>query len=165
MIRTGQAQAAPSRSKPTRAGASRYKQPPELAEFQKEYNAHEYDHLQTIPTACRVYTRFRDDTANGLTAAIIAHLKHNGHFAARVNTQGTYDPRTGKYRTSGARKGMADISAVVNGTPLQIEVKAGRDKPRADQIRVQREYEQAGGRYVFVHNFSEYLATYKDLTK
>lgn len=141
-----------------------YKQPPELAEFQREYNAHEYDNRPMIPEYGRVYTRFRDDTANGLTTAVIAHLQYNGHFAARVNVIGIYDARRGKYRPSGSTCGMADISAVVNGRPLQIEIKAGKDRPRADQLQVQRKYQSAGGMYVFIHNFAEWVQIYRTIT-
>ena len=59
---------------------------------------------------------------------------------------------------------MADISAIVAGKAVQIEIKAGTDRPRADQLRVQAQYRAAGGIYEFVHNFAEYLALYTRLT-
>lgn len=142
----------------------RYKQPQELADFQREYNAHKYDNHPTIPEYARVYAHFRDDTANGLTAAVMAHLQFNGHFAARVNVIGVYDAKRGKYRPSGSTCGMADISAVVNGKPIQIEIKAGKDRPRADQLQMQREYQAAGGVYVFVHSFAEWVQIFRTIT-
>lgn len=140
----------------------RYKKPPELVAFETEYNAHKYDN-SSMPEYARIKTHFTDKTANGLTAAIIAHLEYYGHFAARVNTTGVYDASRGQYRRTNARKGMADISAVINGKPVQIEIKAGADRPRADQLQVQREYQQAGGVYLFVHNFSEYVQEYRKI--
>lgn len=142
-----------------------YKRPPELAEFQKEYNAHEYDKNPDFPEYARVYTKFRDDTANGLTACILAHLKFTGNFGARVNSTGIFDRKTGKYRKSQATAGLADVSAIIGGTPVQIEVKAGKDRPRASQLKVQSDYRAAGGVYEFVHNFAEYLAIYKQHAK
>lgn len=140
----------------------RYIKPPELREFENEYNAHKYDN-SVMPEYARIRTHFRDDTANGLTTAVIAHLQYYGHFAARVNVGGVYNPKRGKYRHSQSRKGMADVSAVVNGRPLQIEVKAGKDKPRPDQLQVAAEYEQAGGLYVFIHNFADYMQVYNKI--
>ena len=142
----------------------KYVKPHELTMFETEYNLHAYDNLHRIPEYARVRTRFRDDTANELTKAILAHLKYTGNFGARVNTTGIYDSRSGQYRQTNARKGMADISAVIAGKPVQIEIKAGADKPRADQLKVQAEYRAAGGLYEFVHGFSEYIALYKRLT-
>lgn len=150
------------KSKPQRQ--SDYIKPFELAKFECDYNLHAYDNLQHVPQCARVRTRFRDDTANELAKAILAHLKYTGNFGARVNTTGVYDRRTGKYRQTNARKGMADISAVISGKPVQIEIKAGTDKPRADQLKVQEEYRAAGGLYEFVHNFREYIAVYRTLT-
>lgn len=148
----------------TKKARTKHGKSPELAEFEREYNAHEYDRLPNIPEAARVRTKFEDGTANGLTACIIAHLKHNGHFAARVNTTGIYDSMRGRYRTANARKGMADISAIINGKAVQIEVKAGKDRPRPEQIRVQTEYRASGGVYEFVHTFAEYLQFYQQWT-
>lgn len=142
--------------------APRYKKSAELQEFETAYNAKRYEGKNT-PPAYQVKKHFSDKTANGLTAAIEAHLEFCGHFAARVNTTGIYDKRRGVYRTTNARKGMADISAVINGKPVQIEVKAGKDRPRTDQLQVKEEYEKAGGKYVFVHTFAEWIGIYKTL--
>lgn len=141
-----------------------YCKPCELIMFETEYNLHKYDNKPNVPEYARVWARFRDDTANELTKAIIAHLKHTGNFGARVNTTGLYDSKSGLYRQTNARKGMADISAVIAGVPVQIEIKAGRDKPRAEQLQVQAEYREAGGMYEFVQNFPQYVELYKRIT-
>jgi hypothetical protein len=52
---------------------------------------------------------------------------------------------------------MADITAVVNGRHVSIEVKAGGDKPRPEQMKVKRQIEHAGGMYIFVHSFDDFL--------
>ena len=143
----------------------RYIKPVELQSFEREYNLRAYDNMPNVPEYARVRTRFRDDTANELTKAILAHLKYTGNFGARVNTTGVYDSRRGMYRQTNARKGMADISAVIAGKPVQIEIKAGKDRARTDQLSVQAEYRAAGGIYEFVHNFPEYISMYNRLTK
>ena len=104
-----------------------------------------------------IKTSFRDDTANGLTKTIIAWLKLNGHFGARMNTTGTYSAKLGKYIHSGARKGMADIQAIINGKHVSIEVKTGKDRIRPDQMKVKSEVEAAGGVYIIASTFDNFL--------
>ena len=143
---------------------ARYTKPAELVEFETAYNVAQALKFPKIPPECLARTHFSDKDANSLTRAIIAHLEYNGYFAARVNTTGVYDSRRGQYRTTNARKGMADISAIIAGKAVQIEIKAGTDRPREDQKRVQAEYRAAGGIYEFVHTFPEYIALYNSLT-
>src|SRR5215469_4841243 len=61
-----------------------------------------------------VKTSFRDDSANRLTKCIVLWLELHGHFAGRVNTTGTYNQKLGKYVHSGSRKGMADITSIID---------------------------------------------------
>lgn len=151
-------------AKPKSEPRARYVKPAALLAFEKEYNeAHALKH-PNIPRECRARYKFTDKTANGLTAAIIAHLKYKGHFAARVNTTGIFDQQRGLWRSTGAQRGMADISAVICGRSVQLEIKAGNDRPRADQIKVQADVRAAGGVYEFVHSFTEYISIYNQLT-
>lgn len=104
-----------------------------------------------------VQTKFRDDTANELTKCITAWLNLHGCFAGRVNTMGTYNQKLGKYVKSGSKRGMADITAVVNGRHVSIEVKTGKDKIRPDQEKCKSEIEQAGGIYITASSFDSFL--------
>lgn len=137
---------------------------PELAAFEDEYNAVHYANLANVPPECRVRKTFSDKDANSLTRAIIAHLQLHGHFAARVNTTGIFDSRRAVYRQTNARRGMADVSAVINGRAVQFEIKAGNDRPRTEQLQVRAEVQAAGGIYEFVHTFAEYIAIYDQIT-
>lgn len=152
-----------TKRKSTQAGV-RYVKPQALIEFEKEYNEVQAAKYPKIPPECRAKYKFTDKDANGLTRAIIAHLQMHGYFAARVNSTGVYDQARGLWRKSNARRGLADITAVINGRAVQLEIKAGNDRPRAEQMRVQREVQTAGGVYEFVHNFTEYIALYERLT-
>jgi len=107
---------------------------------------------------------YRDDSANGLTRAIIAWLKLNGYFAARINTMGTYNAKLGKYIRSGSTKGIADIQSVVNGLHISVEVKIGNDKMRPDQLKVKSEIEKAGGIFIIVSSFDNFLEQIKKHT-
>ena len=141
----------------------KYEKPECVRTFENEYNAHKYDSTPNYPEFARVRTTFRDDTANGLAQLIQMHGLWNGYFVGRVNTTGIYGQKTGKFRRTGARKGMADLSVVIDGKPVQVEIKAGKDRARPDQLETAAAYEQAGGRYVFVHDFAEWLETYKSI--
>ena len=99
----------------------------------------------------------RDDSANGLTKCVVNWLIVNNHYGARVNVSGIYDKRLGRYRHSGATKGQADINAVINGRSIQIEVKHGKDKPRPEQLKTQIQVNAAGGFYLFVRSFDDFL--------
>lgn len=139
---------------------AQYIKPQALIDFENAYNEAMAKKTPHVPAECRARYVFRDDTANKLTQAIIAHLRFNGYFAGRVNTTGVYDFKRGLYRTTSARKGMADISATIAGRSVQFEIKAGKDRPRTDQLAVQREVRRAGGVYEFVHTFAEYIELY-----
>jgi hypothetical protein len=139
---------------------ARYNKPESVKQFEREYD-NWYFKEKDLP-----YTwahKFRDDTANELTKLICAWCKVNGHFAARVNTTGIYDVKRGCYRTSGARKGMADITAVINSKHISIEVKTGHDRPRPNQLKVKQEVEAAGGVYLFAHSFDDFLNQIKNI--
>ena len=104
-----------------------------------------------------VKTTFRDDTANNLTKSVIAYIRLQGGFAARINSTGIFDNKLGKYRRSGARKGMSDIVATIGGKSINIEIKIGRDKMRPEQLKVKQEVEAAGGIYIVASSFDNFL--------
>ena len=108
-------------------------------------------------------TKFRDDTTGELTRCILAWLRINGHFGARVNTTGIYNEKLGKYIRSGSRKGMADITSVINGKHVSIEIKTGRDRMRTDQLKVKNEVEKTGGIYIIVSSFDNFLEQIENL--
>jgi hypothetical protein len=58
------------------------------------------------------------------------------------------------------QKGSADLSATINGRSVKIEVKIGRDKQSEFQKKYQEQIEQAGGIYVIIRSFSEFLNFY-----
>jgi len=109
-------------------------------------------------------TIFRDDGSNELTLCIIAWLKLNGHFGARVNVMGIYNSKLGKYIRSGSKKGMADITSIINGKHVSIEIKTGRDRMRPDQEKVKNEVEAAGGIYITASTFDDFLSQINNIS-
>ena len=132
-------------------------------------NLHTFDHI--------VKPTFRDDTANGLTKCIIAHIQLHGGQAERISTTGrpidrreTFTDVLGRTRTIGSMKwipgtstrGSADISATIQGISVKIEVKIGRDRQSEAQKNYQKSIEQAGGEYFIARDFDEFLTWFND---
>lgn len=101
--------------------------------------------------------KHRDDTANGLTACILAYAKLNGAFASRLNNQGVF--RNGKFTRSTARRGLPDILITGrDGRSIFTEVKVKKDRMSQWQKAVRDDQTQAGGLYYVAHNFSDFKA-------
>jgi hypothetical protein len=77
--------------------------------------------------------------ANGLTQFILNWLKWSGYYGNRVSSAGRYVPDKyggGKFIKGTTKKGSSDVSAIIKGVPLHLEVKVGRDTPSSRQWNV-----------------------------
>lgn len=116
-----------------------------------------------------------DNSANGLTKCIVEFLNLSGCQAERISTTGrwidesfTYTNVMGQTRKAGSgryikgsvTKGSADISAIINGKSVKIEVKYGRDRQSDDQKKYQAAIERAGGIYVIAKDFQSFYDWY-----
>jgi len=94
-------------------------------------------------------------SANGLTKFVINHATWMGCHANRINTSGR---KIGdKWITGTTKKGTSDTALIISGRSIHLEIKVGRDKPRADQLKQQAAVRKAGGIYEFIHTPEEYL--------
>ena len=75
----------------------------------------------------------------------------------RINSQGQYDQKKGIWRPSGSTTGVADIHAISKGVHYSIEVKAGKDRQSDAQKSVQALVEKAGGVYIVVQSFDDFM--------
>lgn len=133
-----------------------------------------------LPDHARIINIPSDSTANGLTRLVIKWIELHGGQAERINTMGrmvdgrkvvtdvlgrkgmigsmSYIPTTGT-------KGSADISAVINGRAIKIEVKVGKDR----QSEAQKTYEQsitaAGGIYLIVRTMDQFIGWWDKIFK
>jgi len=148
-----------SRQKPKKAP---YRKPQAVKELECLYFSFYYKNRNT-PQGLQIKKIFRDDTANGLTECVCKWLELNGFFAARINTTGTYNVKLKRFVFSGSKKGMADVTSVINGKHISIEIKIGNDRPRPEQLKVKTEIEKAGGNYIFVRNFDDFLTQIKNI--
>jgi len=120
--------------------------------------------------------KYCDRDANGLTKCVIDFIRLTGGMAERINCTGRYIDRSqtftdviGRTRTIGSGqwlptsgvKGTADISAVIQGRAVKIEIKI-RDAQSEDQKRYQEATERAGGIYLIVRSFAEFYDWYNE---
>lgn len=130
----------------------------------------------SMPDYARVSKKYSDKTANGLTRCIIDFLQLSGCQAERTSNTGRLIDCTkrvtdvlGNTRLIGSTQwikgsgtsGTADISAVIQGRSVKIEVKIGRDRQSENQKRYQEQIEQAGGVYLMISSFDQFLTWYK----
>jgi hypothetical protein len=122
-----------------------------------------------------------DKTTNGLTKAIIDWLTYSGHYANRINTQGQarvkkiprYSIFTSKieytdkvqYTKGMTAKGTPDIDAIVNGLAVKIEVKAGKDRIRDEQVTQGNRITAAGGIYFVARDMDQFVNWYRKTFK
>jgi hypothetical protein len=129
----------------------------QLSEMDFEAKARKYP---SVPSHCLPRTKFTDKTANGLTKAVLQFLALKGHYASRIQSQGQYNEKLGRWTSSTVRRGIGDIMAVINGRSIMIEIKVGRDIQSEHQKKTQGEVEASGGVYLIVRSFSEFMDWY-----
>jgi hypothetical protein len=116
-----------------------------------------------------------DNSANGLTKCVIDLINYEGYQAERISTQGTYVEGVkikvgenerqlkGKYIPTQGTKGSADISATIRGRSVKIEIKQ-KDKQSEVQKQYQESIERAGGIYIIVRSFDEFVEWFDNFT-
>jgi hypothetical protein len=127
----------------------------------------------SMPDHCRPSFKYTDATANGLTKAIIHFLQFNGCQAERISTTGQYREgetfkdvigftrvTPGQWTKGTGTPGSADISAVIRGRSVKIEVKIGKDRQSEAQERYQDAVEHAGGVYFIAKSFDSFFTFY-----
>ena len=102
--------------------------------------------------------RPKGETANRMTANIIRAINMQPCCVAyRVNNTGIWDEAKQIFRKAHTEPGLPDIFAVLRGRFAGIEVKAGRDKIRPEQLHRKAEIERAKGLYFEARSTDEFL--------
>jgi len=101
--------------------------------------------------------------ANGLTRSILTYLSFRNWYGVRINTQGQWDDKLKIWKKSHTRKGTADIHACIHGLHVSIEIKTGNDRMRSDQHETKKLVEKAGGYYVVVSCFEDFIVFLKQI--
>lgn len=126
------------------------------------------------------YTKWADNSANALTKCVIAYITFMGGQAERISSQGQYREGAkiqvgtgelahhrqlpGKWTPGQSTKGTADISSTIRGRSVKIEIKYGKDVQSDVQKQYQEAVERAGGVYIIVRSFDEFVEWYKQFT-
>jgi len=118
-----------------------------------------------FPDDYRPAKKYQTSTANGLTKAAVDFLNFSGHWATRINNQGTWvkdkwSKGGGYYRPSTQAKGIADIDSLIKGRKVAIEIKIGADRQSEAQKEFQAKLERAGGHYWIVKDFDQFYEKY-----
>ena len=117
------------------------------------------DQFKALAGAAKRPRRSGATPAASLTRACLGFLALRGALAWRNNTTGVWDPTTKRMRTFQGLKGVADILAVLpGGRFLAVEVKAGKDKPSADQRAFLEGVQRNGGLALVVRDVRELVA-------
>ena len=155
-----------------------YRKSPEVKALEALSFARDVARHPTIDPRFLAPTKYRDDNANSLTRCVIDFLNFSGHLAERINSTGRFIDRTqvftdiaGRNRSIGSgqstptpgTKGTADTSATINGRSVKIEIKM-KDKQSEVQREYQRRIEAAGGVYLIVRSFAEFMTWYNTFT-
>jgi hypothetical protein len=123
----------------------------------------------SMPEFALAKTKWADSSANALTKSVVSFINLSGYQAERINTTGMWRQGVklkvgegtrqmpGKWTKGTGTKGSADISATINGRSVKIEIKYGKDKQSEAQIRYQEMIERAGGTYLIVNNFDDFI--------
>ena len=131
--------------------------------------AHLKEKYPSMPEFALAKTKWSDSSANALTKAVTSFINLSGYQAERINTTGMWRQGAklnvgegtrqmpGKWTKGTGTKGSADISATINGRSVKIEIKYGKDRQSDDQIRYQEMIEKAGGIYIIVKNFDDFI--------
>ena len=67
------------------------------------------------------------------------------------------------FTPSTGTKGSADISAIIQGRSVKIEVKFGKDRQSEVQKQYQESVESAGGIYYIAKDFDSFILFYNNL--
>lgn len=123
-----------------------------------------------------VATVHKENSANALTKAVIRWIQIHGGQAERINTTGRYLPGKtvskgfygsttlkGKYIPTTSTVGSADISSVIRGRSVKIEIKYGKDVQSDAQKKYQKDVESAGGLYWIVRTFDQFITLWEGI--
>lgn len=139
-----------------------------LLELERMGNEYKRVMHPDIPAHALPRVTYSDQTTNDLQTAIIAYIDLIGGWATRINTQGQYVERLGRFIPGSTKKGTADIHGILppHGRHVSIECKKGRDKLSEKQQQVAYNITKAGGLYIEARDFETvYRAIKQQITK
>ncbi len=143
--------------------------------LQELYREDAHVKFPSMPRDYIAIPKYTDGSTNGLTRCVKDFLNFSGHQAERINTTGRilntkqkftdvvgFGREIGsmKYIPGTGTKGSADLSCTIRGRSVKIEIKFGKDTQSDDQKEYQESIEKAGGVYIIVRTFDEFIQWY-----
>lgn len=143
--------------------------PTSLTALRQAEAAYMADRYPSVPEHARAATAWEDKTTNGLTRCIVSYIRYTGGYAERISRMGhkTKSKQGREIWVSGAGvNGTADISGIVNGRAIRVEVKNRntRDRIRPNQVAYSQKVKAAGALYFVATGFDEFLEWFKTIT-
>lgn len=84
----------------------------------------------------------------------------HGHYVTRVQSQGQYSAKRGRWIKSKVKRGIGDIISCINGQMVMIEIKTGKDRQSIYQKATEKEVKASGGQYWIIKEFDEFIKQY-----
>lgn len=150
----------------------RYKKPEAVKRLEDALLAEKAKRYKLTEPELLIRPDLTDKTANGLTKCIIQYVRLRGGQAERINTTGrlidrrkVYEDALGLTRSIGSIEWVkgngtrvsADISAIIKGYNVKIEVNIGSDRQSQSQKEYQKNIEAAGGIYYIARDFTSFV--------
>lgn len=134
---------------------------PRLNALKEEYNAAKYPNV--AQTRGFYAKKYKDTSANALTAAIVVYLTLIGGYATRQQSMGVKRKVKGRevWTLGTTKRGAADINAMFQGRSLQVEVKYGKDRLSDKQKATAAQITRAGGVYIVAKSFDHFIEQFQ----
>ncbi len=110
------------------------------------------------------YQSHPNPTADAITRQVLQFLDEHGYAAWRQVNEGRYDPeRQQWYPHPNSRRGVPDIIGFrrTDGLFIGVEVKAGTDRLRDEQIQFLDELKAANGLPFVAYSFEQFRASFE----
>jgi len=123
----------------------------------------------SLPSYSHTRKTYSDKTSQGLTKAIVTYFDVCGVKAWRQSSEGRYREGetvidvVGRTRIMkgtwlpGQNVGHADVSAIIQGRFVAVEVKIGKDRQSDKQKEFERELVKSGGVYIIVKTWEDFI--------
>lgn len=98
----------------------------------------------------------KDKTAHQISECVILYITYLGGYASEIDNRGYFNPVTNKWQPSRTKNGIPDILACFKGRFIGIEVKAGNDRMRNEQLNTRLEILRAKGYFFECRNFQSF---------
>ena len=105
-----------------------------------------------VPDVAIMRTKYSDASTNDLQTAIVDYLDLIGGWGVRVNTQGQYVEKLGRFIPGQTKRGTPDIlGALPGGRFIAIECKQPKEKLRDDQEDIRQDITRAGALHLIAY--------------